>query len=310
MSRENLRLSKAESALGKMAISVNGSELWQAERRRVQSGELDDRKLYWRRMLLPDVPGSLAESRNYEPTFRDDVDYRVLLTGFDPFNLDVNIEQSNPSGVIALSLDQLVLEAGGKRAEIRCLILPVRFNDFDRGLIEKIIDPLLGTLDLLLTVSMGRDQIDLERFPALRRSSGRQDNAGFLGGGSKTKPLIPSGIQGPEFVEFSLPAETMQEVSGYFKIRDNRTVTTLERGAMFVDNLNSLADQRSVEGSGGGYLSNEISYRTIRIVAGHFPVGHIHTPRITPFDPVKMSKLVQQVTTMINVAIGTLPDKP
>ena len=133
---------------------------------------------------------------------------------------------------------------------------------------------------------------------------------GRLGGGSKTKPLIPSGIQGPEFVEFSLPAETMQEVSGYFKIRDNRTVTTLERGTMFVDNLNSLADQRSVEGSGGGYLSNEISYRTIRIVAGRFPVGHIHTPRITPFDPGKMSKLVHQVTTMINVAIGALPDKP
>ena len=307
---EKLRLPKAETVLGRMAIADNGSDLWRSERRRVQSGELDDRQLYWRRMVLRDGLGSLSDSRNYQPTFRDDVDYRVLLIGFDPFNLDEDIEQSNPSGVIALSLDNIVTEVRGKRAEIRCLIVPVRFADFDQGLIEKVVDPLLNILDMLLTVSMGRQQIDLERFPGLRRSSVRLDNVGRAGGGRKTNPVIPSGILGPEFVEFSLPAEAMQEVSGHFDIRDNRTVTTLESGEIFVDNLGSLADQRSVEGSGGGYLSNEISYRTNRRVAGRFPVGHIHTPSVSPFELGKMEKLVEQVTKMIIVAIGELPDKP
>ena len=208
--------------------------------------------------------------------------------------------------MIALSLDQVALESQGKMAEIRTFIVPVRFADFDRGLIEWLIEPLLDTLDLLLTLSMGRVRIDLERFPGLRRSSGKLDNDSLLGGGSERVPVIPPGLTGPEFVEFSLPAEIMREAPGDFEIADNRTVTTLERGEITVDNLEALADRRSVQGSGGGYLSNEISYRTIRKVAGRCPVGHIHTPSITGFEPAKIQKIVDQVTKMIVVAIGTL----
>ena len=306
MSYEKLRLREAEVVLGKVAAADNGTALWLEERRRVQAGELDDRPLYWRRLTLPDDPTWLANSRNYQPVFRHDVDFRVLVTGFDPFNLDEHIDQSNPSGVIALSLDQVALESQGKTAEIRSFIVPVRFADFDRALIERLIEPLLDTLDLLLTLSMGGVRIDLERFPGLRRSSDRHDNDKLLGGGTEQVPVIPPGLMGPEFVEFSLPAEIMREVLGDFEIKDNRTVTTLERGEISVDNLEALANQRSVQGSGGGYLSNEISYRTIRKVAGRFPVGHIHTASITGFEPVKIRKIVDQVTKMIVVAIGTL----
>ena len=306
MSYEKSRLTEAEAVLGKVVAADNGTALWLEERRRVQAGELDDRPLYWRRLTLPDDPAGLASSRNYQPAFRHEVDFRVLVTGFDPFNLDEHIDQSNPSGVIALSLDQVALESQGKMAEIRTFIVPVRFADFDRGLIEWLIEPLLDTLDLLLTLSMGRVRIDLERFPGLRRSSGKLDNDSLLGGGSERVPVIPPGLTGPEFVEFSLPVEIMREAPGDFEIADNRTVTTLERGEITVDNLEALADQRSVQGSGGAYLSNEISYRTIRKVAGRCPVGHIHTPSITGFEPAKIRKIVDQVTKMIVVAIGTL----
>ena len=306
MSLEKSRLVEAEAIFGKLAAADNGADLWREERRRVQSGELDDRPLYWRRLKLPDDARWLADSRNYQPLFRDDVDFRVLVTGFDPFNLDKHIEQSNPSGVIALFLDQVVVETGGEKAEIRSSIVPVRFSDFDQGLIEQLIDPLLDTLDLLVTTSMGRDQIDLERFPGLRRSSDRPDNNGLLGGGTKKEPMKPPGLNGPEFVEFSIPADMMTDVGDGFEIRDNRTVTTLECGEITIDKLDALDDQRSVQGSGGGYLSNEISYRTNRKVAGRFPVGHIHTPGVVDFDSSMIKKIVDQMTKVIVAATRTL----
>ena len=126
----------------------------------------------------------------------------ILLTGFDPFRLDAEIGQSNPSGLAALMLDG-TLVAG---LRVRSAILPVRYADFDAGIVENTMgEHFAAGLDLAVTVSMGRDAFDLERFPGRRRSTTEPDNRGESGGGSATDPLPPPGLEGPEFLEFSLP---------------------------------------------------------------------------------------------------------
>ena len=72
---------------------------------------------------------------------------------------------------------------------------------------------------------MGRDQFDLERFPGRRRSSSALGNLQEHTGGTAASPkpglLDGKPLQGPEFVEFSLPAAVMQQAQGEFEIRDN-----------------------------------------------------------------------------------------
>ncbi len=56
----------------------------------------------------------------------------------------------------------------------------------------------------------------------------------------------------------------------------------------------------------GGYLSNEISYRTV-LLAKQFnksiPVEHIHTPRVKAYQLQIKTEIVQQITNMISHAI-------
>ena len=289
-----------------------GAALWQAAVTAVQVGELDDRTLYWQRLEQivglsgRDARGFERSSRNYDPVFDADAQYRVLVTGFDPFHLDEAIEQSNPSGVIALQHDGVKIDCARGRADLRSLIVPVRFRDFDDGLIEALVDQLVASVDMIITVSMGRDGFDLERFPGRRRSSEQPDNERCYAGGSAARPLIPAGLEGPEFVEFSLPATEMLEVEGDYPVRDNRNVTTLESGDLAAQQLADLTAATAVNGSGGGYLSNEISYRVIHRLSkfgGHVRSGHIHVPRITGYDPVRLGSIASQAGRLIEVAV-------
>ena len=109
-------------------------------------------------------------------------------------------------------------------------------------------------------------------------------------------------LEVPEFLEFSLPAERMQSRVGRWPVRDNHEVTTLERGTLTAESLVSLADQVAVRGSGWGYLSNEIAYRALNVMRQAdrvIPMGHIHTPRMTAFDPAFLDDVVQQVKGML-----------
>ena len=240
---------------------------------------------------------------------------KILLTDFDPFFLDRHIDQSNPSGVIALSLDDLVVSIEGQTAEIEVLIVPVRFRDFAQGMIEELLTPYIQDklVDMVLTVSMGRENFDLERYPALRRSANAPDNINVLTGATKTNPLVPmlksSTLLGPEFVEFSLPIMVMQKAEGNYIVNDNRNVSTLSGGAFNAQALADITKQTSVSGSGGGYLSNEISYRSIllrnKFNAG-LPVGHIHTPKISAFDKQALSDIVKQTKSIITQGVTEL----
>ncbi|MGS0692144.1 hypothetical protein [Shewanella sp. 0m-4] len=316
-------------------VAHQGLRLWQQAVRDVQSGHLDDRSLYWNRLamrallktqkpnfnivswqrniLLEAVEKS---SRGFSDIkFKDDAQIKILLTGFDPFFLDRNIDQSNPSGLAALALDGYRFKIDGKQAQVETVMIPVRFADFDNGMIESLLTPFYrdNNLDMIFTVSMGRDDFDIERFPGRNRSAAAPDNLNVLTGATKLAPIAPlfngGTLNGPEFVEFSLPIAAMQTVKGPWEVNDNHTVSTLERGEFEASSLAQLQAAQSVEGSGGGYLSNEISYRAILLQKqfnSSIPVGHIHTPRIAAYDVKTESQIVNQVRDMVVAAANSL----
>ncbi|WP_281557294.1 hypothetical protein [Thalassomonas sp. RHCl1] len=310
----------------------HGSGLWRdAVAGFDQQQDNDDRALYWARLkmtrairqapvftsLLPAQQQKLLWQFELLSRGQQDIKFnrkakkRVLITGFDPFFLDRKITQANPSGAIALALDGLSLSFDGSSAEIESLILPVRFHDFDQGMVETLLTPYFkeNKIDMLITISMGREHFDLERFPGLRRSASAPDNLNVYTGASEQAPLLPKlgkkQLSGPEFLEFSLPAEAMQAVAGSYPVNDNRKVQTLD-GKVTAASLTALQGQVSVEGSGGGYLSNEISYRSLLLreqYAPLIPVGHIHTPKISGYQAAESKKITTQVKAMISAAL-------
>jgi len=330
-----LKKARNYTALTQLVIR-HGKSIWQQAVVNFENRQnFDDRPLYWARLqmtkalrqapafiqLLNDQQDKLLWKFELLSRGATDIEYNkkanknILITGFDPFFLDKNIAQSNPSGVVALALDDLFISSGKNSAEIETLMIPVRFADFDRGIIEELITPYLKNhqIDMIITISMGRDNFDLERFPALRRSAEAPDNLNVYTGASKNIPLVPSlksqPLQGDEFVEFSLPAKKMQQANGAYKINLNTQVTTLIAGKTKTFKANSLAaikDQISVQGSGGGYLSNEISYRTILLknqYAPMLPVGHIHTPKVNTFNTNTNQAIVKQIKSMVTLAL-------
>lgn len=313
-------------------VLLHSRKLWRvAELSFEEYQDFDDRPLYWARLKM-------TKALRQSPTFKEllalqqskllwkfelysrglaDVKFnkkantRILITGFDPFFLDKNIAQSNPSGVAALALDDLFLGNEEFSAEIETLMIPVRFADFDQGMIETMLKPYIrgNKVDMVITISMGRSDFDLERFPALRRSAKAPDNLNVYTGANSNNPLVPllrgEKLKGPEFVEFSLPAKKMQHAKGSYIINDNRKVTTLTK-TFEPKSLRELAGEISVRGSGGGYLSNEISYRSIVLrdqYAPVLPVGHIHTPRIKNYQIQTNEKIVKQIKAMLLQAI-------
>ncbi|MCP3668303.1 MAG: hypothetical protein GY696_38425 [Gammaproteobacteria bacterium] len=358
-------------------VKIFSNKLWvKAKNQTKKPHDYDDRPLYWARLQLTQT------MRSVEPAFElsearlvnllklmeegsrgiEDIDFdqnpmkKILLTGFDPFFLDYDIKISNPSGIAALLLDGEVIEfvnAQGERntAQINTVMIPVRFEDFDQGLIESIMAPFyaLNSVDMITTVSMGRSDFDLERFPGKRRSAVTfPDNLNQYDGSScdghpcngnspnDSEYIYTSVIgqlngrelPGPEFVEFSLPVDEMMQsqIPGSYGVNDNGTVIYLDNDkktgsgrkteitAQSLQELKEIIkDNAAHSGSGGSYLSNEISYRTIRLrnqLDSDIPTGHIHTPSTYEgFNADTAKNIVDQITTMLKLALPALPEK-
>jgi len=150
-----LRAILADSSIS--ASSRLGTQLWRRAQQTSDAKIVDDRPLYWQRLSMKrefkerhgtqPAQVKLLEaferaSRGFDDlSFTASADLNILVTGFDPFGLHNRIDQSNPSGVTALSFDGLVISANGKKAELQSAMFPVRFADFDRGMVESVIEP-------------------------------------------------------------------------------------------------------------------------------------------------------------------------
>ncbi len=151
---------------------------------------------------------------------------KILLLGFDPFSLDEtisavytlpdpstlfpiinfipfsqqvnsgNIRKSNPSGATVLGLhgkasammDQLIEETGGEKAFIQSVILPVRYKDFEEGIVEDVVRPFLDCtipgIDMIMTVSESAlHEFNIDRFAAKARGGSPDNNGGGAFGG-------------------------------------------------------------------------------------------------------------------------------
>lgn len=310
--------------------------LWKSARSQLQKNEtFDDRALYWARLKMAKYLrtsdafriGTNEQQKNLmfefelvsrgksDVKFQSGTDKKILVTGFDPFFLDRNITQSNPSGIAALFLDGKVIEYKGVTAQIEAFVVPVRFADFDQGMIENLLTDYYksAAVDMITTISMGRTDFDLERFPALRRSANAPGNLNIYTGASSQRPLKPylngKQLSAPEFLEFSLPVKAMQTAKGRYKINDNAKVQTLAKGKITASSLIELQDQISVNGSGGGYMSNEISFRSLVLrnqLNPELPVGHIHTPRIKQWQYEEVKAITEQIQQMLKAALAEL----
>lgn len=316
-------------------VISHGENLWRDAKQHIaKTNNFDDRSLFWTRLMFSKAVRTLGTDFNLttveresllhlleessrgrtDLTYRTNSHKRILITGFDPFLLDRNIDQSNPSGVAAMLLDGQVIDYKGITAEINTVMIPVRYIDFDQGIIEGLLAPYyaLNNVDMIVTISMGRKDFDLEHFPGKRRSVTFPDNLNVSSGGDKTSPIISKLndqlLPGNEFVEFSLPYQAMQKAKGDYKVNDNRKVVTLSN-AMEPNSLIELVGEIAVSGSGGGYLSNEISYRSIRLrdqLNSTIPTGHIHTPRIKQFEPEVERKIIDQIKVMLQLSLSEI----
>lgn len=326
--------SVSSSVVLEKALVAEGKAIFSNAVEQIQSSQsYDDRALYWTRLQMAKlIRGNLVfraldneeqvrlmfafelASRGYGQTsFTQKTDKKILVTGFDPFFLDRNIAQSNPSGIAAMMFDNKVVEIDGQTAEIQAMMIPVRFADFDQGMIETMLAEHFGNVDMIATISMGRTDFDLERFPGLRRSANAPGNLNVFTGATSDNPLIPfyrgELLKGPEFVEFSLPVKAMQKATGKYQVIDNHQVETVKRGKFEAKNLAELRGATSVNGGGGGYLSNEISYRSIVLrnqLNPNLSVGHIHTPRIKEWQRDEVKAIVEQIEAMLVQAIPAI----
>jgi len=333
-----------------VAIGVQGRALWAAAVARAQgklpAGTLpvtDDRPLYWARLQLTralrqwtpsfalDAAGRAKLVDVLEQTSRgqDSVSYsrgthRILVSGFDPFQLDQDIRRSNPSGATALALDGTVIETAAGPARIETAMFPVLWDPFAAGVVERTFLPQLRRVDMFTTISQGRvGRFDVERYNG-RWRGGFPDNDNV----SRTEvipipPGVPTVTPAPEFVPTTLPyAAIVAAPTGRFPVYDNTSVTEIPAGATapVVSPTGPTPGSVARAGGGGDYLSNEIAYRATLLrdaLGAAIPGGHLHTP-VLEFgagntteltDPVfeaNQRDIIDQVRAVLTVAAGTL----
>ncbi|MFJ2510472.1 pyroglutamyl peptidase [Streptomyces griseoviridis] len=306
-------------AAAETTVTQQGADLWKRAVDRAQgkiplTGDLskeDDRPLYWARL------GMTRALRQWQPAFglsaaerttllgtletysrgQDAMWFeplppdqpwklrRVVVTGFDPFQLDADARNSNPSGSAALALDgKLFLSGKGHFYRVETAMFPVRWRDFTDGVVERTLAGTpshpMTSADLVVTVSQGRlGRFDLERYNGAWRGS-TPDNENTTATG--LVPVTDPSTQ-PQWAWSTLGhPEILQAGIGPFPVYDNTTVTEIPSGSTTpVNRPAPSAGSTARAGSGGDFLSNEIAYRATLLrdrTARDIPGGHVHTP--------------------------------
>lgn len=340
----------SSSADAEKVVRKFGEQAWQDSTAAARAGGAgtDDRQLYWTRLVLSNT------LRQWDPMWRrTDADTmrrlhsrllllleqtsrgittaafpatpdlkRILISGFDPFGFPGggDIRQSNLSGAAALAFDGETLTAGAVSARIEAVVYPVRYADFDSGVIENFLRPhLTGPQPphLVMSISQGGSQFELEEFAGRRRSTDAfQENLGLVSGGSPTNPVEAPGLaSGPEFLRTNVPAPMLGAMRGAVgrkgAIPGETSVQYLPPKAAKAQTSAAgppANPGKAVEGSGGGFLSNEIFYRNslLRTQTGStVPTIHLHTPTLAPGATDATRNTL--IATIRNILQATLP---
>jgi|GEM_PF-1299863 len=341
-------------------VQQTGEQLWQSATAAARAGGsgTDDRQLYWTRLMLTTAlrqwnPSWLrisAVNSNVDalrilqarllqlfeqtsrgitstafPTTNPD-EKRILISGFDPFGFSTggDIRQSNLSGAATLALDGETLTQGSVTAHVEGVIFPVRYIDFNDGIVENTLRPhLTGSQPphLVMSISQGSSQFEFEETAGRRRSAGSFLDNLDRPSGTETNPTIPAGppslTTSPEFLPHSVPPAMLGAMRGAegrsSAIPEETTVKDLPSGATQPRTLPMGPGTNpgiAVEGSGGGFLSNEIFYRNslLRTQLGStVPMIHLHTPRLPPgATDTTRNNFIDRTRAILRAAIPNL----
>jgi hypothetical protein len=358
-------LRRAETiAAARTVVEQFGRGLWNAARGRAQrarGADFDDRPLYlgrqraqqtvraWdppnpdvRRRGIPELLSALEDaSRGYDtasfgtPAPGAAAAKRVVVSGFDPFGGTIgSADSSNPSASAALLLDGTTIGTRPALGRVEGVVFPVRFRDFTEGVAERVMRPLIigpPPADLVVSISRGGSDFELEEWAGGRRSSRENDNTGVAGntlpaagpGASVADreratagPVIPGPGTNQEAFRHSVRPSTLAAMRGGRTTPNANEITLKEadesahtRGGM--RERTSPSGQHPVaEGAGGGYLSNEIFYRNRRLAGANTPIPiiHLHVPEVDATDSSRTSAAIaRRAKQIIEAALPTLP---
>jgi hypothetical protein len=331
--RLSTELCRARStAAAQRLLQQRGALLWRTAVERAQGtrwmGSIeryDDRPLYWARLMgtrdlrqwrpafaLPDAARArLVKTFEYAsrgisstafPRHRNVT--RVMVSGFDPYQLNNEIRRSNPSGAAALQLDGLQYRVGNRTVRIETVVFPVTWSAFNAGYVEDAFGPHLTRrsrerADLIMTISQGsRAVMAIEQWAgAWRGGSADNNNEG-------APELIPRATNWPqlepqpEFIQTTLPYQPMIAAGTTpWPVRLNPRICEWTDNSRPDPTRISCHDNgpspgsQAQSGGGGNYLSNESMYRSNRLRlalrATDIPGGHLHISALVyPVDPL------------------------
>ncbi|MQA94423.1 MAG: hypothetical protein GEV11_07125 [Streptosporangiales bacterium] len=323
------RLCQAPSVRAAHRLAVTHAEnLWRTAVDRAQGrrqmgtiDRYDDRPRYWAhlsataalRRWKPSFPVGDADrarlvrdfdrhSRGLEDTAfsRGRGVTRLLVSGFDPYQLRNEPRRSNPSGAAALQLDGRRFSTDKGLVEVQTVMLPVTWSGFDAGIVEDAFGPHLrkGDVDLIMTVSQGgRATMNIEQWAGRWRGGAADNNE------EGTPEVVPGNDAWPmpdpprEFIETTLPHQAMVDAgTGPWPVRLNPRIcewppgTFPDPAAVVCHENGPTPGGRARSGGGGDYLSNESMYRSNRLRLGlgltDLPGGHLHISALVyPSDP-------------------------
>jgi pyrrolidone-carboxylate peptidase len=354
--------------VAEVAVTGHGKMLWRAAVDRVQGrgpdgGDLprsDDRPLFWARLqltralkqwlprfgLTDDERAQLEWTLERASRGQLDTNFpagkgvkRMFITGFDPFGLDGNqgraIRNGNPSGAIILGLDGTQVRTPSGIVVIETAIFPVRWRDFELGMVEDTVAPFMREgprqLHASMTISQGGSRMDIEAWNG-RYHTGTDNNlinpcpqgqANDVHAPSclTTPPMRWVPFEAPQWTQTSQPHEEMiaagtDPFTVFLRTSVTEFVSCTDRPTVNLPNGPSSLDACARSGGGGSFLSNEIAYRVTLlrdVFARQIPAGHLHVPVMTVFDPdnlfditdatleARRDTIVQQATELVHV---------
>jgi pyrrolidone-carboxylate peptidase len=311
-------------------LQRRGAQLWRTAVLRAQGKirmgtieRYDDRPLYWTRLMgtrdlrqwQPPFPltqvqrTALIKTYEYAARGVSSTDFgrgvtRVLVSGFDPYQLNNEIRRSNPSGASALQLDGLTSTSAGRRVRVQSVVLPVTWSGFDAGIVEDTFGPHLTTrarerADLIMTISQGnRGLMNIEEWAGAWRGGSPDNNNEGTPEPVPPAPRWPQPNPQPEFIRTTLPYEAMVAAgTGPWPTALNPRLcewpagTRPDPAAVQCHTNGPTPGSQAQSGGGGNYLSNESMYRSNRLrlalAATDVPGGHLHISALVyPSDPL------------------------
>lgn len=307
-------------------LIIKGEDLWTKGYEYVRMDEKDDRPLYyarleaiavlrayqWRKPSHPSLPVEELNkfewaSRGFETVngrtakikLDSTTDRKIIVTGFDPFQLYLDPIVSNTSGIAALALHKNFPDA-----KVSSAIFPVRYRDFDNQFIEMIMQDGVKESSLIMTCSWTpNDYFNIDRFASGYRG-GSLDNEYKVSnnnnptGGSLTYIETTLPYESPNIFFNSLGQLNQQLTGGDYLVLDQSYSQSSPAGSASnpqhgqtnsyekssnVPSLNGVVEG----GSGGSYLSNEIFYRTAKVrkeKQSGLSTGHFHIRQLS-FSP-------------------------